>query len=174
MVQIAIGSKNPAKIQAVTTAFDLMDIDARVEGVDVPSGVSAQPMSNEETMQGAVNRAKRTLLAGEFDYGIGLEGGVQETSYGLMLCNWAAVADRDGLVSVGAGVQIMLPDAVAEEIRGGRELGEVIDEWAGGHDISKGEGTIGILTQGQINRSQMFRDAIICAFAPSMRSKKTE
>ncbi|GMA60920.1 inosine/xanthosine triphosphatase [Alicyclobacillus fastidiosus] len=174
MFQIAVGSKNPAKIRAVAMAFDQMGIAAQMDGVNAPSGVSDQPFSNEVTMQGAVNRAKRALLDGEFDYGVGLEGGVEETAYGLMLCNWAAIAGKDGAVSVGAGVQILLPTEVAEEIRRGRELGEVIDEWAGGHDISKGEGTIGILTQGHISRSQMFRDAVICAFAPRMRPAKTE
>ena len=39
--------------------------------LSVPSGVANQPFSDEETMQGAINRAKRALEEGEAPIGIG-------------------------------------------------------------------------------------------------------
>ena len=53
--------------------------DAEITSLSVPSGVSAQPFSDEETMQGAINRAKRALEEGA-PIGIGLEGGVMKRS----------------------------------------------------------------------------------------------
>jgi len=85
MLRVAVGSKNPAKIKAVHAAFERMQMEVEVVGIDVPSGVAAQPFSDEETITGAVNRAKAVI--GDFDYGIGLEGGVAESSFGLFLCN---------------------------------------------------------------------------------------
>ena len=39
--------------------------DAEITSLSVPSGVAAQPFSDEETMQGAINRAKRALEEGK-------------------------------------------------------------------------------------------------------------
>ena len=54
-------------------------------------------LSDEETMQGAINRAKRALEEGEAPIGIGLEG-VMKTEHGLFMCNWGALATMDGKV----------------------------------------------------------------------------
>ena len=59
-MKIIVASKNPVKVQAVTTAFELAFPQKmhHVEGIGVPSGVSDQPMSEEETRLGAYNRAQ--------------------------------------------------------------------------------------------------------------------
>lgn len=166
MLRVALGSKNPAKLRAVQSAFERMGIAVEVTGIDTPSKVSDQPFSDEETIQGALNRAKGAC--GSFDYGIGLEGGVAETPYGLFLCNWGAIVNQEGQAGIGGGVRVQLPEEIAEQVRSGQELGSVIDDWACGQDIKKKEGTIGILTQNHITRSKMFEDVVICAFSRFM------
>lgn len=163
MLRVALGSKNPAKMKAVQSAFIRMGLEAEVIGIDVPSGVSEQPFSDEETIQGALNRAKGACSS--FDYGIGLEGGVVDTPYGLFLCNWGAVVNAVGQAGIGGGHRLQLPKEIAEQVRQGQELGTVIDEWASGLDIKKKEGAIGILTKNHITRSKMFEDVVICAFS---------
>lgn len=165
-LRVAVGSHNPAKIEAARAAFRQLHLPVLVTGHDAPSGVSSQPFSDEETLSGALNRAKKVLTLTACDFGIGLEGGVIETAHGMLLCNYAVIATRDGNIGIGGGVRVALPNKVAEQVRGGSELGDVIDAWHGGKDIRRGDGTIGILTRGQITRSQMFRDAILCALAP--------
>ncbi len=59
MLNIAVGSTNPAKLEAVHQAFEYMNYDIQLTGLDAPSGVSEQPMTDEETMLGALNRALR-------------------------------------------------------------------------------------------------------------------
>ena len=57
-MKIAIGTKNPTKVNAVKKVFG--DTFTYVE-VAVQSGVSPQPFSDEETIQGAVNRARAAV-----------------------------------------------------------------------------------------------------------------
>jgi len=168
MLHIALGSKNTVKIEAVRSAFTRMGYTFKLEGTEVSSEVSAQPFSDDETIEGAINRAKNALhTAGSTcDYGIGLEGGVTETSNGLFLCNWGAVVNRTGKVGIGGGHRLQLPEEIAAQLRMGLELGDVIDKWAGGQDIRSKEGTIGILTRNLISRKDMFSDVVICAFSP--------
>ena len=56
-MKVVVGSKNKTKVGAVEKVWK----DAEITSISVPSGVSAQPFSDEETMQGAINRAKRAL-----------------------------------------------------------------------------------------------------------------
>lgn len=166
MQRVAIGSQNPSKVEAVQAAFKMVGINAEVVGVDVQSGVSAQPFSDEETIQGALNRAKHVINEASghpFDYGVGLEGGVVDTPFGMFVCNWGAIIDRDGVVGIGGGHRIQLPESIVSELHKGRELGSIIDSWTGGQEIKKKEGTIGILTANHITRVTMFRDVVICA-----------
>lgn len=167
MLRVGIGSTNPAKINAVRAAFEMLEWAAEVTGIDMESGVSAQPFSDEETILGAVLRAKSVMAAGnsEYDYGIGLEGGVVETPHGLFLCNWGAVADRQGKVGIGGGHRVQLPPAIVESLYNGEEMKTVIDRLIGDKDIHQKEGTIGVLTHNRITRQSMFRDVVICALA---------
>ena len=152
--KIIIGSKNPAKIKAVQAVFQ--SYQAEFSTVNVPSGVSEQPFSDEETIKGALNRANAALKEGDGDIGIGLEGGVHETEYGLFLCNWGALAEKGKTTIVAGGARILLPEAVAKRIKAGEELGPVMEDFTHKEDIRKNEGAVGIFTNGQISRSEMF------------------
>jgi len=111
MKRIAIGTTNPAKIMAVKSVFSSEQY--ALVPTDVPSDVSAQPLSDRETRQGAMNRAKHALTKENADIGIGLEGGVMEIDGELWLCNWGALVDRDGTVITAGGARIPLPLEVA-------------------------------------------------------------
>jgi inosine/xanthosine triphosphatase len=156
MKSITIGSKNFAKVEAVKKVF----IGFEVIGLSVPSEVSEQPFSDEETMKGALNRANHAMKAGATDIGIGLEGGVMELSSGLYLCNWGALVDKSGFSTVAGGARIKLPDEIADELRNGRELGPVMDDYAKKRDVRKLEGAVGILTNEKVNRLEMFEHVV--------------
>ncbi len=63
---------------AFRQCFPLCTITA--DGVAAPSNVPDQPMGEDETRQGAINRAKNAegLYAGSADFFVGLEGGLAE------------------------------------------------------------------------------------------------
>ncbi|AIM15921.1 MULTISPECIES: DUF84 family protein [Neobacillus] len=153
-MKIIIGSKNPAKIDAVKNSFQSNDIE--FISIDVPSGVSKQPFSDEETIQGAINRATRALQQGNGDIGIGLEGGVHQTSQGLFLCNWGALAAKGIQPIIAGGARLLLPEEVAERLKAGEELGPIMDDYANKKNVRTKEGAIGIFTNGMINRRNMF------------------
>jgi inosine/xanthosine triphosphatase len=155
---VAIGTTNQAKIAAVKAIFSSEQY--ALVPTNVPSNVSAQPLSDHETRQGAINRAKHALQKENADIGIGLEGGVMEIDGELWLCNWGALADRDGTVITAGGARILLPFEVAEGIRKGRELGDVMAEYTGKRNIRHKEGAIGVFTNGYVDRAGMFRHIV--------------
>ena len=53
MFKVYVGTTNVIKLEAVKHVLS----DFVVEGINVGSGVSSQPKSDEETIQGAKNRA---------------------------------------------------------------------------------------------------------------------
>jgi inosine/xanthosine triphosphatase len=153
-MKIIIGSNNPAKVAAVKNAFQFQQTEFL--SLDIPSGVNEQPFSDEETIKGAINRAVGALNKGNGDIGIGLEGGVQETSQGLLLCNWGALAAKNIDPIIAGGARFLLPNEIAESLRAGEELGPVMDDYAKKTNVRKNEGAVGIFTNGLINRSEMF------------------
>ncbi len=59
----------------------------------------------------------------------------------------------------------MLPEKIASRLRGGEELGNVIDEIENGQGIKFNQGTIGVLTKGAVKREDEFVTAILLALA---------
>src|SRR5690606_41694004 len=99
-IRAVIASKNPAKINAVSSILANLEWTVDLSAVDAASGVSEQPFSQEETRQGAMNRATNALQ--DHDFAIGLEGGVCEMEGILYLCNWGALTTQDGRMFTAA------------------------------------------------------------------------
>lgn len=154
-MKIAIGTTNRAKVGAVTEALKDFYPDAQFIAVSVSSNVADQPFSDEETRQGAMNRALAAKEAVGADFAFGLEGGVRELDGILYCCNWGAVATNKQ-VYASSGAQFMLPEEVAVHVRAGQELGPVMDRYTKQHDTRQHAGAIGVFTDGLINRKQMF------------------
>ncbi|MFB4166776.1 DUF84 family protein [Virgibacillus sp. JSM 102003] len=151
-MDVIIGSKNPTKIKAVQEVF-LTDI---VTGYDVPSKVSAQPLSDSETRDGAINRAMQCLETTSGEVGIGLEGGVMQVNDHLYLCNWGALVTRENEIFTASGARILLPREFNDKLQAGAELGDIMDAYAKRKDVRKNEGAIGIFTNEHISRKEMF------------------
>ncbi len=151
-MKVYIGSQNPTKIDSVKNVF----FEDEVIGVDVESKVSAQPFSDEETLEGAINRARESVTMKKADLGIGLEGGVMEIGEDLYLCNWGALIDRKENLYTASGARIRLPDQIKQGLEKGLELGEVMDQFTEKENVRKNEGAIGIFTNGEIERAEMF------------------
>ena len=155
-MNIAVGSKNRAKIKAVENTFRHIGKVVSILPIDAPSKVSSMPFSDEETMKGAINRAEFCMHNHEVDIAIGLEGGVMETPSGLFLCNWGALSEKDGTTLLAGGARIRLPDLIAIRLRDGEELGPLMDEYSGQINVSSNEGAVGIFTNGLVTRDEIF------------------
>lgn len=138
----------------------------RFSAVDVPSGVSAQPWGDDETVTGAYNRAQEVLDTTSADLGVGLEGGVIETRFGLMTCAWCVLLRRDGTAGIGGGAKMLLPPSVATDVRAGMELGHAMDQLIGEQNTKHKAGAIGILTNNLLDRQTAYENIIQLAAAP--------
>jgi inosine/xanthosine triphosphatase len=186
---IAVGSTRRPKVEAVREAMALVaprlpaHCECEIVGVEVPSGVGHTPLSREQTMLGARQRAEALVemnraQAGNWRYFVGLEGGLDviapdgasaselRQQWLVFLQNWAYVSDgHAGAYGQSGGVA--LPEALARMVVDeGMELAHAVDAFAGQHGIRDRQGAWGILTGGVITRQDAFRIAVINAFAP--------
>ena len=159
-MKIAVGTKNKAKVGAVETIVREYFPNVEIESIDVASDVSVQPFSNEETRQGAINRARNTFGQTNADLSFGLEGGVDEIDGIMYCCNWGAVVLKDGTVFSSSGAQFALPEVIAEQLRIGKELGPVMDVYTNTENIRHNQGAIGIFSAGLIDRKEMFEHIV--------------
>ncbi|WP_424949494.1 inosine/xanthosine triphosphatase [Deinococcus sp.] len=163
---IAVGTTNPAKLKPVALVAAQVFGVGKVHGLSVPSGVREQPIGEEETELGAVNRAKAALegLSGA-TWGVGLEGGVRFDSHGCWLFGAVAVVNSTRL-EVGRTAELRLPPQVARRIEAGEELGPVMDALTGEQNIKRKAGTVGFLTNGLLSRADVWHMGLTLAFAP--------
>lgn len=164
-MRIAVGSRNPVKLAAVRSVMRRVYPRATIVPADVESGVSANPLSDEEAIRGAVARAKRAARAEAADLGIGMEGSTTVIDGRLMTAGWAAVYDGKRC-HIGGGGHVFLPPSVRKRIREGAELGDAMDELTGGQNTKQKMGAIGILTGGHSNRQLAYEYILIYALAP--------
>ncbi|RLL48514.1 DUF84 family protein [Oceanobacillus piezotolerans] len=155
-MNICIGSKNPTKVDAVKDIFP----EANLIALEVPSNVPNQPFSDEETRRGAINRALHSRESHSDAIGIGLEGGVMYVGKQLYLCNWGALVDVSGHIYTASGARVVLPIEIDNELKTGKELGDIMDEYARRQDVRKNEGAIGIFTNDLISRKEMFTHVV--------------
>jgi inosine/xanthosine triphosphatase len=196
---IAIGSKRGPKINAVKQALEVLSpsfppaTEFELVGFEVASGVRHTPLSHEELMRGARQRAE-TLVemarkdGSEWHYFVGLEGGldvVHETASPLstqsdsahgsrrrvLLESWAYVSDgARGHYGRSGGIELPEP-LVREVLENGTELAVAIDRFAGMVGVRDAQGAWGVLSGDLISRQEAFRLAVIAAFAPFYNAK---
>lgn len=155
-MKVYVGSQNQAKTNAVKNVFCIDEI----ETVSVSSKVSSQPYSDEETLEGAINRARQSAAVSKTGIGIGLEGGVMEIGSEVYLCNWGALIDRHDNIFTASGARIPLPAEIVKQLEKGEELGDIMDRFARRKEVREKEGAIGIFTNELVRREEMFTHVI--------------
>ena len=163
MKTVIIASLNPAKINAVKSAFEAAfpQQEFDFKGVSVASGVADQPMSNEETYQGAVNRVcNATQAIPEGDFYVGLEAGIE----GNVTFAWMVI-ESNGQRGESRSASLMLPPQVIEKLAHANGLGDVMDEVFGTDNIKQKGGAIGLLTHNQLTRSSVYHQALNLALS---------
>ena len=121
-MKVVVASKNPVKIQACREAFEKQFPGEAIEtvGLAAESGVNDQPLSDNETRQGAINRSHNAReLQPNADYWVGLEGGVDTFDGQLMTFAWMSVLGANGHSSAARTVTLPLPPAVKELVEAG-------------------------------------------------------
>jgi len=169
---LAVGTQNKAKLQAVETAFHKVYAQVQASGLEVESGISDQPMNDEESIKGAINRAQSALAQlSTAQYGIGLEGNVVTISDRMFLHGWVAIINQVGEIGLGHSSGIELPLSIRQALESGAELGPVLQEMLDDteNEIRHTIGTNGILTDGLYTRVDEFVDATTVALAKFLK-----
>ncbi len=162
--KVVVASLNPAKINAVKSAFQSAFPHQAFEfiGVSVESEVDDQPMSNEETRDGALNRVRNAKISQPgADYYIGLEAGIEDN----VTFAWMII-ESDTHRGESRSASLMLPPLVIEKLDHANELGDVMDEVFGTENIKQKGGAISLLTQDLLTRSSVYHQALILALIP--------
>lgn len=169
-----VASKNPVKINAVAHAIKDFFPNSTVEGLEVESGVSVQPMSDEETRQGALNRAQsirklaleqKLINLDEDVLYIGLEGGVFKPSFAqneqeLWSTVWAVAIDKSNQSHFSNGARFPLPEFLSKLLLAGEEMGPVLGKHVNDPDLRQKEGMVGFLTNNFTNRTNEYENIV--------------
>jgi inosine/xanthosine triphosphatase len=165
-MKIVIGSKNPAKVDAVREILqDYPHLkDAEVVGIEVASGVPDQPRSIEEITGGATNRAKGAFA--DCDYSVGIESGVMKipnTKSGYLEACAAVIYDGENYhLGLSSGFEFPDKEIMRTVIEDNLTVAEAINKAGLTNDPHIGSqiGAIGILTKGRLDRKAYTKEAL--------------
>ena len=168
MKKVIIASRNQVKVNAAKIGFEKMfpDESFEFEGVSVPSDVSDQPMNDQETMTGAINRAENAKKNfSSADYWVGIEGGLEKRQDEIEAFSWVAIRSKDKHGKARTGT-FFLPKKIVELIDAGKELSEADDIVFERTDSRQKNGAVGILTGNIIDRTKYCAEAVILSLIP--------
>jgi inosine/xanthosine triphosphatase len=165
-MNINIGSKNAAKVEAVKEILQEYPhlAGAHIEAVETQSGVADQPKSLDETMQGAMNRAKGAWK--NCDYAIGLESGLMhvpmsKTGY-MDVCVCAIYDGKEFYFGLSSAWEFPDKKILDLMLNGGFDMSQAINKAGLTSDpnIGSQQGAIGILTKGRLIRKEYTKQAL--------------
>jgi len=165
-LEVVVCTENKAKMQAIEDVFNKVYSNVNLTGKKFPSDVSEQPLSEEEGIEGAINRAKNAREEyPDADFYVGMEGYVDSNKHGMFLAGIVAVVNKQGEVGIGSSAKMQLPPYIQKEIESGKELGPLVKELMNDTEgnLRQYDGTNGLLSKGLYNRVDEFKDATKCA-----------
>lgn len=167
-MKVNVGSKNITKVQAVEELFQEFPefSSAEIYSIEVDSGVHKQPKTIEETVQGAMNRARNAF--NNCDLSIGLESGLIKVPYtksGYMDTTMCAIYDGERF-HLGGSSPFEYPKSMIDLVfNKDQDISEAAKSVGFSHDdnLGKREGMIGVLTRGKLNRKEYSKQAVLTA-----------
>jgi inosine/xanthosine triphosphatase len=167
---VLVGSRNPVKSAAVADVFASYFGDVEVRAIEAASGVAAQPVG-DDTWTGAQNRALALLRLSQSeglsaDYCVGLEGGIAQLAGRWYNFGVICIAAADARCSFGVSPMFELPRAIVGRLLAGEELGHLIDELSGEENTKQKGGAIAFMTQGRVDRRQLYTQGAVMALVP--------
>ncbi len=164
-MKINVGSTNLIKIDALKEILkDYQHLrDAEVTGMDASSGVAEQPKSLDETISGAMGRAKNAFK--DCSYSFGIESGLMQvprTKTGFMDVCVCAIFDGKEF-HLGLSSAWEAPKKVTQYMLDeGLDMNDAAFK-AGltkNKKVGSAEGLVGIMTKGRLNRKEYTKEAI--------------
>jgi len=168
---LSIGSTNSVKIQALEELISKYPEleNAKVVSCSVASEVSEQPLSLEEIIKGAKNRARNAFMhCPTATYSFGIESGLFQaigTATGFLEACVCVIYDGSQYI-VGLSCGFEVPSAILKFVLEDKmDLSQAC--YASGitknAHLGSSEGLIGVLSKGKINRKEYTKQAIVSA-----------
>lgn len=167
-MKINVGSKNEVKITAVKEVIEDYPIlkNSEVISVEVQTEVSDHPKSLNETIKGAVSRAKNAFQ--NCNYSFGIESGLMEVPFsksGFMdVCACAIFDGKE--IHIGLSSVFEFPKQIMKLILENNLNASDAFHKAGlvkDNKLGSREGAIGFLTKGRVKRKDQAKQAILSA-----------
>ncbi|MBP9759943.1 MAG: DUF84 family protein [Candidatus Pacebacteria bacterium] len=173
-MHVAIATLRTPKIEGVKEALGscpyFVDTasELRYTSHDTPSGISPMPLSQEEVMRGARNRARALKEAGvTADLYVGIEGGATRIEGRAYLFGCVYIEDASGTGHFGFSPSIEIPHTIEHVLyEEGKELGPVMSTLNEGKDVRSENGSMGEWTDDMFTRKDEFVTATRAAIAP--------
>ncbi|MFX0097321.1 MAG: inosine/xanthosine triphosphatase [Candidatus Hodarchaeota archaeon] len=169
-MQIAVGTLNPVKIAAVRDILNRIYGKIALISLGVESGVPNQPIGLNQTLNGAINRAKEALKKTNADLGIGIEAGLVRIPFtitGFFDYQFCAIIDRQQWITLGSGSGFEYPPIVIEGVvKKNLEIDEAMENITGIKDMGERQGAVGHLTHGILLRKELTEQSILMAMIP--------
>jgi inosine/xanthosine triphosphatase len=164
---VAVGSRNPAKLEGVRRAFSSHFADVEIRPVESSSVSRAQPLGLEQMVEGAIARARFALSESGGDYGVGVEAGIFKVGSVYFDHQQAAITAPSGRVSLGHSAGYMLPSGAVEKMLGeGKELEQLAEGLTGVLGVGDKGGLVHYLTKGKMTRADLTEQCVMTALAP--------
>lgn len=168
---VAVGTRNPAKLEGVRRAFFRYFANVELSSVDASSVARAQPLGLEQMVEGATTRARFALGRVGGDYGVGVEAGIFQVDGVYFDHQQAAIMDVSGRVSLGHSAGYMLPkEAIERILREGKELEQLAEGLSGIEGVGDKGGLVHHLTRGKVSRADLTEQSVIMALGPRLHA----
>jgi inosine/xanthosine triphosphatase len=173
VIVVAVGSKNPAKTLGTRKAFSRFFPDLELAEVDATSSVQAQPLTLDETIDGALKRARLALrLSDRAHFGVGIEAGLAAFGDEQLNLQVAAIMDRLGRSTLGSSCGFMVPGLVVRGMQvGGMELDSFSKGLTDADRVREEDGVVYHLTKGAVSRLDMTEQCVTMALVPWLNRK---
>lgn len=166
-MNVALGTKNPAKVEGVRLAFKKYFPSTTINTIDSSSVTRAQPLGLDQMTEGAISRAKFALSKLGGDFGVGVEAGIFKIGDTYFDHQQAAIIDPSGKLSLGHSAGYPLPaKAVEAMIKTGRELERYAEELSGIQEVGDKGGLVHHLTKGVMTRTDLTEQCVMMALIP--------
>lgn len=163
---INIGTNNQTKIEALEDLLkDYPHLkDYKVKAVNVSSEVAEQPLSLDETIQGAINRAKNSYK--DCDYSVGIESGLMQVPHSksgyLEFCACVIYDGNNNHIGLSSAWEFSDPSIFLSMVNDKLDLCQAVYKAGLTEDPRLGEstGVVGLASKGKLSRKQYNQEAI--------------
>lgn len=130
-MNISVGTTSKQKIQFLEEVLKELEISAILVPFNVSSEISDQPITDEETKQGSINRAKNAISkSDDCDFALGIEIGYHPDTKGNyeMFC-WATLINKDGRQISAQSHRLLLPQFHQQILKENKYLGDFVRQF---------------------------------------------